>query len=120
MPGALLTLLKNWRVILPIFAALCLGGFLFYQHAMLEKERRRADEMTREAYTLRNNLEAIQRLSKAQEAAIIKNQEKEQQNDSSYQKIRSDIEGAGESANAPAAPVLSGAIDSLRKHQLEQ
>lgn len=118
MPGAILTFLKHWRIILPLIAALLIGGFIFYQHAQLEKAARDVKEKTAELHSMRKSLEAIQRLSKAQETAIIKNQEKAAQNETDYQKIRSEIEAAGTGKDVAADPVLSGAIDSLRKHQL--
>lgn len=114
MPGIFLSLLKNWRVILPLLAALLIGGFILYQHVKLQNLSRERDDLRLELSMAQANLEAIQRVSKAEKAALLKNQKSERENDADQRLLREKAAVVGPDRDGPIAPVLFDAISGLQ------
>jgi len=119
MPGIITTLLTNWRLVLPLLAVLLIGGSLFYLYHKATVAELTADRdiAQADAKIAKDNLELIQRVSKAQNKAIEQMQIKEREQDDAQQNINETIRNSPSSDDAPAAPVLDRVFDELRRIQ---
>lgn len=112
MPG--IAILKHWKLITIVILALLIGGLFFYYRSTIADLRQERDDLRLEVSTVRANLEAVQRVSKAEKDALIKNLKAERENNDHQRLLRETVAVAGEDRDGPVAPVLSDAIDGLR------
>lgn len=114
MPG-ILALLGHWRIILPLIAALVLGGFFLYHRITVSNLRQERDDLRLELSTAQANLEAIQRVSRAEKKALLKNQKSEREYDADQRLLRDKAAMVGPDLDGPVSDVLRDAISGLQQ-----
>ena len=99
-----------------VLTALLAIGF-FYHQAQVEKLTAEKRAAYIEIANLQEKVEVMDRINKAQAAAVTRLQEKERKHETDQQRIRGQIQASPAGDDAPAAPVLVRTLDSLRQHQ---
>lgn len=115
MPLSFFSLLGNWKIVLPILLTLLAGGFFFYHRATVTSLRQERDDLRLAVVSYQKNIETLRRLSEAEKEALRKNLLSERKSHEYQTQLREAATTASPNDDAPVAPVLSVAIDSLRE-----
>ena len=105
---------KHWRLILSGIGAAVLAIYIGIINARAENLATRLSETQAELSTTKDNLKALTELSNAVSEAVLKNQALERENHVKQTNARDQVIRAPQADDAPVAPVLRRAFDSLR------